>query len=136
MAFSHGKDLGFKLDNAADALTDISSFVNAAELTDTGEIGETTTADGTGAKTFIPGLRPFTLSIEGLFDSTVDAILNAAVNALKTFEYGPDGLDPTDVRYTGEVICTSYNPPANVAESNKFTAEFQGSGVLTRNIIP
>lgn len=135
MAFSHGKDLAFKLDNAADALTDISAFVNSVDLTDTGEIGETTTADGTGAKTFIPGLRPFTVSIEGIFDPTVDAILDAAVNTLKTFEFGPDGLDGGDVRRTGEVICTSYNPPANVAESNVFTAEFQGTGVLTRDTV-
>ena len=56
MAFTHGKDSVFKLDNASGSLTDISTYVNNVDFPATSDIAETTTL-GAGSKTYIVGLK-------------------------------------------------------------------------------
>ena len=56
MAFTHGKDSVFKLDNASGSLTDISTYVNNVDFPETADVSETTTL-GADNKTYIAGLR-------------------------------------------------------------------------------
>ena len=42
MAFVHGSDSVFKIDNASGSLTDISSFVNNVDFPETADVAETT----------------------------------------------------------------------------------------------
>ena len=77
MAFVHGKDSVFKLDNASGSLTDISTYVNNVDFPETADVAETSTL-GASNKTYIVGLKDATISLGGLFDATVDAILGAA----------------------------------------------------------
>ena len=92
MAFVHGKDSVFKLDNSGGALTDISTYVNSVDFPETADVAETTTL-GDGSKSYIVGLKDATLSISGLWDSTLDGILGAVVgqSATLSFEYSPEG---------------------------------------------
>jgi hypothetical protein len=78
MAFVHGKDSVFKLDNASGSLTDISAFVNNVDFPETADVAETTTL-GDSSKSYIVGLKDATISISGLWDSTLDAILGVVV---------------------------------------------------------
>ena len=54
MAFTHGKDSVFKLDNASGSLTDISTYVNNVDFPETADVSETTTlgADNKTEKQF------------------------------------------------------------------------------------
>jgi hypothetical protein len=134
MAFGHGKDAVFKLDNAGASLTDISAYIRSVRYNPTAAADETTTM-GKASKTFIAGLKDATISVEGFWDPTVDAIFNSALGSstTKTFEHGPEGGTSGDIRYTGECICTSYNIDPAVDGVVPFSAELQVTGDVTRN---
>ncbi len=133
MAFVHGKDSVFKLDNSGGSLTDISTYVNSVDFPETADVAETTTL-GDGSKSYIVGLKDATLSISGLWDSTLDGILGAVVgqSATLSFEYSPEGTTGGNVKYTGECILTSYSQSSPVGDVVGFSADMQVSGDVTR----
>ena len=133
MAFTHGKDSVFKLDNAAGSLTDISSFVNNVDFPETADVSETTTL-GADNKTYIAGLKDATISLAGLWDATADAIFGAVVgqSATLSYEYSPEGTASGKIKYTGEAILTSYAISSPVGEAVGYSADLQVSGAVTR----
>lgn len=133
MAFVHGKDSVFKLDNSGGTLTDISSYVNNVDFPQTADIAETSVLGATN-KTYIVGLKDASMSISGLWDSTLDGILGAVVGQSDTlsFEYSPEGTGSGAVKYTGEAICTSYGPTSPVGDVVSYSADFQVTGAVTR----
>jgi predicted secreted protein len=132
MAFVHGKDSVFKIDNAAGSLTNISVYVKDCSLAQSVDVPETSTF-GDSAKTFITGLSSSTFSISGLFDPAANTVLAGIVgaSATKSFEYGPAGSAATSPKFTGEAILTSYSVSGDVADAVQFTAEFQITGAVT-----
>ena len=133
MAFVQGSDSSFKLDNASGSLTDISTYVNNVDFPETADVAETSTL-GASNKTYIVGLKDATISLGGLFDATVDAILGAVVGqrATLSFEYSPEGTASGKVKYTGECILTSYTLSSPVGDVVGFSADLQVSGAVTR----
>ena len=133
MAFTHGKDSVFKLDNSGGSLTDISAYINSVDFPETADVAETTVL-GNGNKTYIVGLKDATLSIAGLWDSTIDGILGAVVGQAATlsFEYSPEGTGSGKIKYTGEAILTSYAQSSPVGDVVGYSADFQVSGAVTR----
>jgi predicted secreted protein len=133
MAFVHGKDSVFKLDNASGSLTDISTYVNNVDFPETADVAETSTL-GASNKTYLAGLKDATIAISGLFDATVDAILGAVVGqtASLSFEYSPEGTASGKVKYTGEAILTSYALSSPVGDVVAYSADLQVSGAVTR----
>lgn len=133
MAFVHGKDSVFKLDNSGGSLTDISSYVNNVDFPETSDVSETTTL-GADNKTYIAGLKDSTISLSGLWDSTADAIFGAVVgqSATLSFEYSPEGTTGGNVKYTGEAILTSYAISSPVGDVVGYSADMQVSGAITR----
>jgi len=133
MAFVHGKDSVFKLDNSGGTLTDISSYVNNVDFPETSDVSETTTL-GADNKTYIAGLKDATISLSGLWDSTADAIFGAVVgqSATLSFEYSPEGTTGGNVKYEGEAILTSYAISSPVGDAVGYSADLQVSGAITR----
>ena len=133
MAFTHGKDSVFKLDNSGGALTDISTYVNNVDFPETADVSETTTL-GADNKTYIAGLKDATISLSGLWDSTADAIFGAVVgqSATLSFEYSPEGTTGGNVKYEGEAILTSYAISSPVGDAVGYSADLQVSGAITR----
>jgi hypothetical protein len=140
MAFVHGKNSIIKVDNAAGVLTDISAVTNSVELPRSLDTGETT-AFGKNAKEYIPGLSDGSVSISGLYDPAIDAILSAAVDAVAngtqasgTVEWSPNGApnSATKPKYTCEVIWTEYSVSAGVGDVETFKLEGQRTGGTTR----
>jgi predicted secreted protein len=133
MAFTHGKDSVFKLDNSSGTLTDISTYVNNVDFPETADVSETTTL-GADNKTYIAGLKDATISLSGLWDSTADAIFGAVVgqSATLSFEYSPEGTTGGNVKYEGEAILTSYAISSPVGDAVGYSADLQVSGAITR----
>ena len=133
MAFVHGKNSVFKLDNASGSLTDISAFVNNVDFPETADVAETSVL-GASNKTYIVGLKDATISLGGLFDATVDAILGAVVGQTATlsYEYSPEGTASGKVKYTGEAILTNYALSSPVGDVVAYSADLQCSGAVTR----
>ncbi len=133
MAFVHGKSSVFKLDNASGSLTDISAFVNNVDFPETADVAETSVL-GASNKTYIVGLKDATISLGGLFDATVDAILGAVVGQTATlsYEYSPEGTGSGKIKYTGEAILTNYALSSPVGDVVAYSADLQCSGAVTR----
>ena len=133
MAFTHGKDSVFKLDNASGSLTDISTYVNNVDFPETADIAETTVL-GKDNKTYIVGLKDATISLGGLWDSTADAIFGAVLgqSATLSFEYSPEGTASGKVKYTGETILTNYAISSPVGDVVAYSADLQVSDAVTR----
>ena len=133
MAFTHGKDSVFKLDNASGSLTDISTYVNNVDFPETADVSETTTL-GADNKTYIAGLKDATISLAGLWDATADAIFGAVVgqSATLSYEYSPEGTATGKIKYTGEAILTSYAISSPVGDAVGYSADLQVSGAVTR----
>jgi predicted secreted protein len=133
MAFTHGKDSVFKLDNASGSLTDISTYVNNVDFPETADVSETTTL-GADNKTYIAGLKDATISLSGLWDATADAIFGQVVgqSATLSYEYSPEGTASGKVKYTGEAILTSYAISSPVGDAVGYSADLQVSGAVTR----
>lgn len=133
MAFVHGKDSVFKLDNSGGSLTDISAYVNNVDFPETVDIAETTVL-GKDNKTYIVGLKDATMSLSGLWDSTADAIFGAVLgqSATLSFEYSPEGTGSGAVNYTGECILTNYAISSPVGDVVAYSADLQVSDAVTR----
>jgi hypothetical protein len=114
-------------------LTDISAFVNNVDFPETADVAETTTL-GDSSKSYIVGLKDATISISGLWDSTLDAILGVVVgqSATLSYEYSPEGTGSGKIKYTGECILTSYSQSSPVGDVVGFSADLQVSGDVTR----
>lgn len=137
--FSHGKHSHIEIDDAAGALFDLSPVANSVSMPRPIETAETSHF-GTSAKEYVVGLNDSTVSISGLFDGAVDAKINAVLDALAddviastTVVYGPQGNTTGKVKYTCEVIWTSYDVSTGVGDVVSFSLEGQRTGPTTRS---
>ncbi len=131
MPVSHGKSAIFQLDNASAALTDISTSVSSVTFTPTADSAETSTL-GTTSKSYIPGLKDCTISLTGLYNSTIAAIFNSALGntTTKSFQYDPQGSSAGNDRWTGECFCTSFNVDTNLGGAATWSADLQVTGAV------
>lgn len=136
MAFTHGKNTVFKMDSTnGGSLADISTYLTSVGFPRSADIPETTTFGAT-YKTYISGFTDATISLEGNWDPTVDAMFAAHLGAANTvsYEYGPEGAtNAVDVKFSGEAILTSYEVSSGINDVTTFSAELQCSGAITRN---
>lgn len=136
MSFTHGKVTVFKMDSTnGGSLADISTYLTSVGFPREADLAETTTFGAT-YKTFIAGFTDATISLEGNWDPTVDAMFEAHLGAANTvsYAYGPEGSsNGVDVCYSGEAILTSYEVSSGINDVTTFSAEFQCSGAITRN---
>lgn len=141
MAFYHGKNLAFKIDNAAGTLQALTSYVDSVDLDNSVDMGETTTA-GAEDKTFVSGQAEHDLSISGKWDDTAstgpDAILTGLIGleTTSTFEFGPGGSASGKVKKSGECFLTGYKASAPVGGVVTFTADFKITGAVTQGTWP
>jgi len=137
MSFSHGSTavIKFGTSGATSTPTDISAYVKSVSFPEEVETHETTTLGAT-SKSYIAGLKDATISIDGVFDPTVDEHLNGILGLEVAFEYYPQGTDSGSVKYSGQCICVSYEAETPVDDVGTFSAEFQVSGDVSRSTVP
>jgi len=132
--FSHGKDAVFKITDSASTLRDISTVLSSVSLSREADTAETS-ALGTTAKTYIPGLTDATISIEGMADVTTSGYLEGILGTSKAFEFYPAGTAVGQVKYSGSAILTSFESAAEIGGAVTVSGEFQVTGAVTRTVI-
>ena len=133
MAFVHGKDSIFKIDNAGDSLTDISAYVtNVDGLPGDTATGKTTTL-GKASETYIAGLHDASITVALIWDATLDGIIGTVTEqkVIRDVEYGPAGGDSGKVRHSCAVFITSYKVGSPVGDVVTASLTLQKSGDLT-----
>jgi hypothetical protein len=141
MAFVHGKTSKFSIDNAAGTPVELSAFCDDISFSRNLDSAEVSTF-GDSAKEYLIGMSDATASISGKFDaagaSTVDAVLSGILgaSATSTFQYIPGGgnVGSNNPGYSGECWLTSYEITGSIGDAVTFSAEFQCSGVITRQV--
>ena len=130
--FVHGKSTNFTIDDTAGSVRDISNTVTSVDFPETLDTAETT-AFGSSAKSYIPGLTDATISISGIWDATVDGyIAGGAEPASRSFVFGPAGSGSGNVKYTGEAIVTSYSISNPVGDVVTYSLDLQVTGSISR----
>jgi hypothetical protein len=102
---------------------------------------------GDGARTYKAGLTNFSGSFEGMYDTAHNSTNGAAFDLDQT---GDDGNSVNtgiltgefitstatgSKKYSGEILITSIERTASFDDMITFTANFQGSGVLTEGSV-
>ena len=130
--FVHGKSVDFALDDTSGSSRNISNTLNSVDFPEVTETADTT-AFGSSSRSFIVGLESATISISGLWDSTVDGYMKGGTEpASRSFIYGPAGSTGGNVKYTGEAIMTNYSISSPVGDVVTYSADLQVTGAVTR----
>ena len=128
MAFVHGKNSTFSIDDSGGVVRNISAYlsnINFSPSADTAEV----TGFGDANKKYIPGLKDGQITADVTWDSVVDGYLYGILGAAEgDFDYSPDGT----IHYTGKCICTAYNPASAVNDAVKGSVTFQITGAAGR----
>lgn len=132
MAFTHGKDSVFKIDNTSAVLTDVSAYVDNVEGLPGEQEFDDVTAYGDEGHKQIPGLENPSISVSGSWDATLDAIMGPRRTATASFEFGPAGSTTGLVKYSGECWVTNYTVSAPVANKVSWSADLKVDGTVTR----
>lgn len=135
MAASHGSRAVFQVQDAGSTLRDLSAFLTEAGLPRSADTAEVTTL-GSLSKKYIPGLKDGTIPIGGPFDPVVDGYLSGILGVERNFEYYPAGtpVGATKPKYSGACILTSYEPSSPVDDAATWSAEFQITGDVLRQV--
>jgi hypothetical protein len=140
VAFVHGKDIAFQLDDAAGTLRNIKIYLNSVTGLPGGRALSEVTSFGDQGTRNIPGLATVTFSIAGSLDRTATTGVGIVLEGLRTatatatFEYGPEGNATSKLKYTGECWLTEFNIDATVADKVPVTATFAVDGVVTGGV--
>lgn len=134
MANKTYKDVTFKIDNAATTLTDITSFVNQAQLQRAINLLEDTALSDAN-KSVLTGLAGTTVSINGFVNTTTDGIfgplINAATSVTKTAQYGAYSAR----FYYGEVLLSNIQYSGSVNNLQTFSADMTFDGAVVRTSV-
>jgi hypothetical protein len=142
MAFVHGKDAVFSLDDSGGTLRLIKAYLNQVSGLPGARGLSETTAFGDQGQRNIPGLAVNQFSIAGHADFASATAIGQLLNGLRTttatssFEYGPEGSATGKVRYYGECWMTDFEVGANVNDKVSISASFQVDGVVTPSTYP
>jgi hypothetical protein len=131
MAFVHGKGIyvGIAVSGATAPTSNISQYCNKCDMPRTVDTADTSTF-GSSDKTALPGMKSGTFSIEGLWDTTIDGILEPKLGTVIAVFYAPGGSGT--IGYYADAIMTAYNPPGSLTEAVKWSANFMITGAVTR----
>lgn len=134
----HSKLSVVKLDTAGGVLTDVSTYCNKMEVPRELDLLDVTTFGAT-SKQYLSGFADGSVSMGGPWTRALDNHMSPIFTAFRagtvdsvSFEYGPEGSDSGDVKYSGELIMTGYQgPQASVESAQEWAAEFKVTGNVT-----
>jgi hypothetical protein len=139
MATTVAKSVDFRLGTQGSpaSLTDLSTKLTSVKVSWSADDLDSTAFGTSGAKSHAAGLTDGTISIEGFWDSAIETQLGALLGfdnsgAGVSFQHGAIGSTTGNPKTTGSCILTKYEPPSNVGQLNKFTAELRVTGAATR----
>jgi hypothetical protein len=142
VAFVHGKDAVFSLDDSTGTLRLIKAYLNQVSGLPGARGLSEVTAFGDGGQKNIPGLAINAFSIAGHADFATATAIGQLLNGLRTttatssFEYGPEGSTTGKVKYTGECWMTDYEVAASVSDKVSISASFSVDGLVTVTTYP
>jgi hypothetical protein len=124
MSFVHGKSVFVSLDGS-----DISAFCTSVGPKRTADTHDVTTF-GKNSKVYFGGLLDGTFDVEGIYDNTASgpkAVIEPLLGTTVTMIYRPEGTGSGKPQTTVDVLISSYEETAPVADMVTWKASLQGS---------
>lgn len=131
MANTTFRDIDFKIDNAAATLTSIKAYLNQVDLQRTLELIEDTAMSDTN-RSYLHGLAGTTLTINGMVNSTTDAIFGPLVNAATSVTKTVEWKAYTSRYYNGEVLLTNVQYSGSTNSLQTFSVSMTVDGAMNR----
>ena len=138
MTFFDSKVSKLRIDDTGAVQRDLSAYVTEVRgLPGPRALNEVTALGDSGAR-LIPGLEDVSIRVNGLFDDTATSGPDAVLGPLRThtsavdFEYGPEGTDTGDVKYSGTCWVVTYDLRSRVGNLVEWSATFQVEGTVSR----
>ena len=147
---------GVSLANGSPVLpmVNLSPYINDISFPQAIETPETTTFSQQGVRTYIVGLKGYTITFSGMYDPTAatstttggtDAIMSALISFQDAgkfipFLYGPASPgaftgQSASVLYYGQALLNKYDLKSGVNAIVSFDGELQVTGVVTRTVL-
>ena len=134
MSNSTYKGMDFQLDNASGTLTSIKSYLNQQDLKRVLDLIEDT-AMGSAERTFQNGLGANTLTVNGMINSTTDAIFSplvaATTSVTKTFQW----KKYTGKYFNGETLLTGIQYSGKTNSLQTFSANLTVTGAINQTSV-
>ncbi len=136
MAYAHGKDAYFAVEDSAASTLRAIVGVKTIEFSQENELADITIVGDEGRK-WRQGLTNGTVTITGLWDNTASTgshtVLQSLVGIEVTtgFEAGPAGNGTGAVKQSGECVLADYKWNTDVGDMTLFTATFNIHGDVT-----
>lgn len=124
MAFKHGKDTVVTLGGS-----DLSAFTNNTDFPRSADTHDVTTY-GKESHVFAGGLKNGTVTIAGIYDDSATGpgdVVEPLLGTKVTFVFQPEGLGSGKPTRTVDVVVSSYQETAPVADMVTWTCEMQMS---------
>ncbi len=138
MPFFDSKVSKFLIDDTGSVQRDLSAYLTEVRgLPGPRLLNEVTALGDSGVK-FIPALEDVTVTLRGLFDDTSSSGPDAVLGPLRThtaaasFEYGPEGSDSGDAKYSGTCWVEVYELTSRVGNLVEWVATLRVEGTVTR----
>lgn len=132
MAASHGKNARCYANG-----TDVSSYLTSVGADATADVADISGL-GSGAKSYVAGLKDATLALDGIFYGAAgesDEILAAALAGVVVACWLPQGDGFGNVCYGLNALETAYGPTTSLDDAGKFTAAAQAQNGLERGVV-
>jgi hypothetical protein len=123
MAFVHGKNTDVYCNGY-----DLTAYITSIETPQTADTAEVSTF-GLTSKAYIAGQKDATISVEGYYDGTADAIddvLNTALGQAQTeWTWYPESDTFENVGYAMQTVNTSHNVSSDIGDATSISSEGQ-----------
>lgn len=128
MANTTFRDQDFKIDNASSTLTSIKAYLNQVDFQRTLDLIEDTAMSDTN-RSYLHGLAGTTFTINGMVNSTTDAIFGPLVNAATSVTKTVEWKAFASRYYNGEVLLTGvqYSGSTNSLQTFSVSGTFDGA---------
>jgi len=137
MAFGHGKNSRFLVDNSTGGLTDISTGMIDIDFPESADNAEVT-GFSDDDKLYVMGTKGHQINVTGHFSTGVDAVLNGILGTTTgggSFEYYPNSTASNAVLKKGECLCMTYNIKGSMGGAVTYTASFVVTDSITSTYV-
>ena len=131
MAGSHGRYAQFSLEDSTTVARMLRAWLSNISMPRSVDQAETSVFSSSD-KTFVPGARGGTISLAGIWDTTIDGYVGPVVGLDKNWAYYPNTTGVGAIKYNGAGIITAYDIVSPIAGAVTWTATIVINGTIGR----
>ena len=134
MPLAHGSRARFWVADESDVLTELTRYLTRVQMTRE-EPDDDDSSLGEIDESYLAGMGRTPFVAMGKFDPTADRVLLNACGTNRAFEYYPQGRGSGRVKYSGTILCETYEVTSDFETESTWTANFRVTDDLERTVL-